>query len=63
MAEHSTDGKKTSGGVRIHYEIPVALHRRAKAEAALQGLTLKDFVIRVLEQAVSKGTRRPRRTT
>jgi predicted HicB family RNase H-like nuclease len=37
---------------RIHYEIPDDLHRRAKAEAALQGVTLRDFLIEALERAV-----------
>ena len=46
---------------RIHYEIPDDLHRRAKAEAALRGLTLRDFLIAALERAVSDGTRPKRR--
>lgn len=37
---------------RIHYEIPDELHRRAKAAAAMQGLTLKDFLVEALEAAV-----------
>ncbi|MGQ0803849.1 MAG: toxin-antitoxin system HicB family antitoxin [Actinomycetota bacterium] len=41
---------------RIHYEIPDELHRRAKAEAALQGVTLRDFLIKALELAVANGT-------
>ena len=47
---------------RIHYEIPDDLHRRAKAEAALRGLTLRDFLIQALEQAVTDGVR-PKRGT
>ena len=43
---------------RIHYEIPDDLHRRAKAEAALRGLTLREFLIEALERAV---TDRPKR--
>ena len=39
---------------RIHYEIPDELHRRAKSAAALEGVTLKDFITAALEQAVSK---------
>lgn len=39
---------------RIHYEIPDDLHRQAKAEAALQGLTLRDFLIQALERAVTE---------
>lgn len=37
---------------RIHIEVPDDLHRRAKAAAAMQGVTLKDFVIRALEGAI-----------
>ncbi len=33
----------------INYEIPDDVHRRAKAEAALRGMTLKDFLIEALE--------------
>lgn len=36
---------------RIHYEIPDDLHRKVKAEAAMRGQTLKDFVIEALEAA------------
>jgi len=47
---------------RIHYEIPEELHRRAKAEAALKGLTLRDFLIEALERAVAgNGSRTKRR--
>ena len=42
---------------RIHYEIPDDLHRRAKAEAALQGVTLRDFLIHALERAVANRAR------
>jgi predicted HicB family RNase H-like nuclease len=46
---------------RIHYEVPDDLHRKAKSAAALQGITLKDFVIAALEQAVKQaGTRKGR---
>ena len=38
----------------IQYELPDELHRQAKAAAALQGMTLKDFVIAALEEAVKK---------
>ena len=34
---------------RVHYEIPDDLHRRAKAAAAMRGMTLKDFVIEALD--------------
>ncbi len=43
---------------RIHYEIPDELHRRVKSAAALEGVTLKEYVIRALEQSVAK----PKRT-
>lgn len=46
---------------RIHYEIPDELHRQAKAEAALQGVTLRDFLIKALELAVANGTRTNKR--
>jgi predicted HicB family RNase H-like nuclease len=46
---------------RIHYEIPDDLHRRAKSAAALQGITLKDFVIHALEQATTTPQAKSRR--
>jgi predicted HicB family RNase H-like nuclease len=47
---------------RINYELPTDLHRQAKAAAALQGITLQDFVIEALEQAVSRAGRGARRS-
>ena len=44
----------TLGMPRIHYEIPDELHRQAKAEAALKGVTLRDFLIQALERAVAE---------
>jgi predicted HicB family RNase H-like nuclease len=41
---------------RVHYEIPDELHRRAKAAAALRGVTLKEFLIEALQQAVARDT-------
>lgn len=38
----------------MNYEVPDELHRRAKAAAALQGVSLKDFLIQALEDAVAK---------
>jgi len=38
----------------IHYDVPDELHRKAKAAAALQGVTLKDFLSKALEDAVKK---------
>lgn len=37
---------------RIHYEIPDDLHRKVKAKAALEGKTLKDFIIEALAAAI-----------
>lgn len=47
--------RRTYGGAvaRIHYEIPDDLHRRAKSSAALLGLTLKQFIERALNEAVT----------
>ena len=39
---------------RVHYEIPDDLHRRVKAAAAMEGQTLKDFLIQALERAVDE---------
>lgn len=39
---------------RIHYEIPDEVHRQAKSAAALQGKTLKQFVIEALEAAAAQ---------
>jgi hypothetical protein len=43
------------------HDIPDDHHRRAKAAAALEGLTLKDWLIQVLTQAVDDAPRRARR--
>ena len=43
---------------RIHIEVPDDLHRRAKAAAAMQGVTLKDFVIQALEDAIEPTAKR-----
>lgn len=47
-----------SSVARIHYEIPDDLHRRVKAEAAMQGVTLKDYVIAALEAAAKQHEKR-----
>jgi hypothetical protein len=39
---------------RIHIEIDDDLHREVKATAALQGTTLKAFVIQSLQAAVAR---------
>lgn len=46
---------------RIHIEVPDDLHRRAKAAAAMQGVTLKDFVIHALENAIEGDTGQARK--
>jgi len=61
MARYDEARPDAPSGVRIHYEIPAGLHRRAKAEAALRGLTLKDFLIEVLGQAVADQPTAPSR--
>ena len=38
----------------IHYQIDDDLHRRAKAAAALNGETLKDFLVHALEAATER---------
>jgi predicted HicB family RNase H-like nuclease len=44
----------SSDVARVHYEIPDDLHRKAKAAAAMQGFTLRTFVIEALRQAVAR---------
>lgn len=41
-------------GMHINYEIPNDLHHRAKALAALEGKTLRDFVVEALAEAVAR---------
>lgn len=43
---------------RIHYEIPDDLHRQVKSAAALQGKTLKQFLIEALEAAAKAQPKR-----
>lgn len=38
--------------------IPDKLHRQIKAEAALQGMTLRDFVVKVLEEYLKKAKKK-----
>jgi hypothetical protein len=45
--------------VRIHYAIPDQLHRRAKAAAALKGISLKEYVVDALELATQVAEHRP----
>ena len=39
--------------MRINYEIPDELHHRAKALAALEGKTLREFILEALSEAVA----------
>src|SRR5690606_10705904 len=39
---------------RLHIELPVELHKRAKIAAVQRGVTLKAFVIQALEQAIEQ---------
>ncbi len=46
---------------KINYDLPDDLHRRAKSAAALQGVSLKQFLIDALEMATRQaetGTKR-----
>lgn len=36
--------------------VPVEVHRKAKARAALEGLTLSDFALRALERELARPT-------
>jgi predicted HicB family RNase H-like nuclease len=50
--------------VAVNYDIPDELHRRCKIAAAQQGVTLRDFLLRALEEqveAAEKDTKRPKR--
>ena len=47
--------------VTIHYELPDELHRRAKAAAAREGITLKAFIERALELEVERAEQPPKR--
>ena len=39
---------------RIHYEIDDDLHRRVKSAAALEGVTLKQFIVDALRAKVDR---------
>lgn len=43
---------------RIHYEIPDDVHRDAKAAAGLEGVTLREFLIRALQERATVVLRR-----
>jgi len=36
-------------------DVPEDLHRRAKAKAAMEGITLKELVLRAITEYVEKG--------
>jgi Antitoxin ParD len=44
--------------MRINYEIPDELHHRAKALAALEGKTLREFIVEALADAVDRRARK-----
>ena len=52
---------KGSAVAGVNYQIPDELHRRVKAAAARQGVTLKEFLIDALEQAARAAERKERR--
>lgn len=41
----------------LNYDIPDELHRRAKAAAAIRGVTLRQFVLEALEAEVERQER------
>ncbi len=45
------------GIARVHYEIDDTLHRRAKSAAAMQGITLREFIVQALQKAVEQAER------
>jgi predicted HicB family RNase H-like nuclease len=42
---------------RVNYEVPDDVHRRAKAAAALEGITLREFIIQAMQAALDKAER------
>jgi hypothetical protein len=42
----------------IHYDVPDDVHRAAKAAAALQGVSLKAFLIEALQAATERAAKR-----
>ena len=40
--------------VNVNYEIPDELHRLLKMQAAAEGVTLKDLIVRLLAESVEK---------
>jgi predicted HicB family RNase H-like nuclease len=45
---------------RVNFELPDELHRRAKARAALEGSTLREFIIEAVRKAVEAPAAKPR---
>lgn len=39
---------------RVNIDLPDEVHRQAKAAAALRGISLKDFVVAALKDAVKR---------
>ena len=39
----------------INIEIPDDVHKKVKAHCALQGTTIKDFIIKALEEKLKRG--------
>jgi|BogFormECP12_OM2_1039638.scaffolds.fasta_scaffold04576_3 hypothetical protein len=46
--------------MRTTVDLPDPLFKRVKAEAALRGMKLRDFIARSLEQALTSGSRETR---
>jgi predicted HicB family RNase H-like nuclease len=42
----------------VHVDVPDEIHRKAKAAAALKGMSLKDFVVEALVQATKDSSRK-----
>jgi len=40
--------------VNINYQIPADLHRQLKVRAAEEGVTLKELIIRLLKEGLSR---------
>jgi predicted HicB family RNase H-like nuclease len=49
-----------SAMARIHYEIPDSIHREAKSQAALHGVTLKDYITAAISEKVARDAKRKR---
>ena len=47
--------------MRTTIDLPDALFRKAKALAALQGSSMKDFIVRAVEREMETATAKPKR--